>query len=55
MNPPFQLPSKAVQSHLQRNSAADELDIQITCEDGSVWHAWYRTTGWVGIEKIAGP
>ncbi len=54
--PPYSLPSPAVQSHLQRNSSADELDIDITCADGSVWHAWYRgkAGGWIGCEKIAG-
>ncbi len=56
-DPPYKLDSPAVQAMEQRNPAADELDILITCADGTVQHCWYRgkSGGWQGIEKIAGP
>lgn len=53
-NPPYKTGSKVIDAKMQRNAAADELDILFLCEDGSVKHAWYRK-GWVGIETIATP
>ncbi len=56
---PFTLPSPAVQAMAQRNPSVDEYDVLITCEDGTVWHAFYRgkaqAPGWQGCEKVAGP
>lgn len=53
---PVKLNSKAVQAVTQRNAVADEVDVTIVCEDGSVHHIWYRgKAGWVGHEVFGAP